>query len=175
MAYTKYHKEICNQMNLFAEDNKVIFLGQQVASEDFYNTLTDVPMHSRREMGVCEDLQLGVSIGMALEGYLPISIYQRIDFIPRAMDQLINHLNIINCLSRGKFNPKVIIRTTIGTDKPLDCGLQHRKDLTKLMKVAVDFPVYLVTTPQEVKKAYDYARKSNESVMIIERQDKYYE
>jgi len=174
MAYTKYHKQICIEMNELAKDPKTIFLGQQVASEDFYNTLCDVPLHSRRELGVCEDLQLGLSIGMALEGYLPISIYQRMDFIPRAMDQLVNHLNIINCLSREKFNPKVIIRTTIGTDKPLDCGLQHRKDLTYLMKKAVDFPVYLVETVEEVKKAYDFAKKLDCSVMIIEKQSLYY-
>ena len=174
MAYTEYHKQICIEMQKLAELNSTIFLGQQVLSEDFYNTLTEIPPHKRREMGVAEEMQLGLSIGMALEGYLPISIYQRMDFIPRAMDQLVNHLNLINCLSRNIYNPKVIIRTTIGNDKPLDCGLQHKKDLTKLMQAAVDFPVMLVNTPKEVEFAYNFARKTNKSTMIIEKQELYY-
>lgn len=170
-----YHKEITRQMELFAEDPKVMFLGQQVLSEDFYDTLTNVPPHARREMPVAEDMQLGISIGMALEGYLPISIYQRMDFLPRAMDQLVNHLNLIQQLSRNIFTPKVIIRTTIGTKKPLDAGLQHSGDLTELMKKACNFPVFLVTNKDEVTGAYNFARHSGGSVMVVERQELYNE
>jgi len=126
-------------------------------------------------MPVTEEMQLGISIGMALEGFLPISIYQRMDFLPRAMDQFVNHLNIIPKLSRGKFNPKVIIRTTVGTTNPLDVGLQHSKDLTNLMKAAVDFPVIPVKTAEEVNKAYDLAKESNTSTLIIEYQELYNE
>ena len=175
MKPTLYHKTICEEMIKLSENPKVIFLGQQVVSEDFYNTLTDVPMHCRREMPVAEDMQLGISIGLALEGYIPVSIYQRMDFIPRAFDQLVNHLNLIDKLSRGLYSPKVIIRTTIGSSKPLDVGLQHKKDLTEILKVAVDFPILKVTIPEEVKLAYDLARISDKSICIIEVQDLYFE
>lgn len=171
---TEYHKTICNQMEKFAEDPKVLFLGQQVLSEDFYDTLINIPQHSRREMPVAEDMQLGISIGLALQGFLPISIYQRMDFIPRAFDQLVNHLNLIKELSRELYNPKVIIRTTIGSKAPLDVGLQHRKDLTEILKVAVNFPVLKVTTPEEVNSAYDLARTIDSPICIIEVQDLYF-
>jgi pyruvate dehydrogenase E1 component beta subunit len=162
-------------MEEFAKNEKVIFLGQQVASENFYDTLTNVPFNRRREMPVAEDLQMGLSIGLALEGYLPISIYQRMDFLPRAMDQIVNHLNLIKNLSLGLYKPKVIIRTTIGTKKPLDVGLQHSGDLTELMKVACKFPVMQVNTVEEVNYAYEYAMKTDKSVMIIEKQELYNE
>jgi pyruvate dehydrogenase E1 component beta subunit len=170
---SNYHKAICEEMQEFAKDPKVIFLGQQVLSEDFYDTLLDIPGHARREMPVAEDMQMGISIGMALEGYLPISIYQRMDFLPRAMDQLVNHLNLIKPLSRNLYCPKVIIRTTIGTKKPLDVGLQHSGDLTRVMQRACHFPVLLVTTPEEVHKAYKLARKKDSPIMVVEKQELY--
>jgi pyruvate dehydrogenase E1 component beta subunit len=171
--YSPYHKAIVKEMNILAEIPNSIFLGQQVASENFYNTLDDIPMHKRREMPVAEEMQMGISIGMSLEGYLPISIYQRMDFLPRAMDQIVNHLNLIEELSRGLYKPRVIIRTTVGATSPFNVGKQHNKDLTYLMREAVDFPVLKVTTPQEVHNAYSMAREIEDSICIIELQDLY--
>ena len=154
---------------------QVIFLGQQVASEDFYGTLKDIPMDKRLEMPVAEDLQTGMAIGLALEGYLPISIYQRMDFLPRAADQLINHLGILKETSRGRFNPRVVIRVTVGSTKPFDVGPQHNKDLTEAFRAALPFPVVKVKTPEEVFKAYAEAIDREGPTMIIEEQDLYNE
>ena len=169
----KYHEAIRLQMEKFAENPKVLFLGQQVVSEDFYETLENIPMHARREMPVAEEMQLGISIGLALEGYLPVSIYQRMDFLPRAMDQFVNHLNLIESLSRGLYRPKIIIRTTVGTTKPLDTGLQHSKNLIDLMTIACNFPVLVPTTPKEVHEAYEIARTIESSILIVEKQELY--
>lgn len=160
-------------MTRLAKIPGAIFLGQQVKSENFYGTLQDVPMEKRIEMPVAEELQLGISIGMALEGYLPISIYQRMDFLPRACDQLVNHLDLISRLSRRKFNPKVIVRTTIGSNAPLNVGLQHNKDLSSGFMRLLHFPVIKVRTPREVRKAYALARTVRTPIMIIESQDLY--
>jgi len=173
MSYSEYHRAIVQEMEEFAKDDKVMFIGQQCESEDFYTTLKTISKHKRTEMPVAEEMQMGMSIGLAMEGFLPISIYQRIDFLPRAMDQLVNHLNIIKDMSRGMYNPKVIIRTTIGTNKPFDVGLQHNKDLTELFKVALNFPVIKVTTAQEVRDAYKLAREIDSSILIIEVQELY--
>ena len=160
-------------MEELSKNPKVLFLGQQVLSEDFYDTLTALPPHSRREMPVAEEMQLGISIGLALEGYLPVSIYQRMDFLPRAMDQFVNHLNLIESLSRGLYCPKIIIRTTVGTIKPLDTGLQHSKNLIDLMTVACNFPVLVPTTPKEVHHTYEIARTIASSILIVEKQELY--
>ena len=172
---SEYYKTICNEMKRLSQNSKVIFLGQQVASEDFYGTLKGIPLSKRIEMPVAEEMQMGLSIGFALEGFMPVSIYQRMDFLPRACDQMINHLNLIEEMSRGLFKPKVIIRTTMGSKKPLDVGPQHSQDLIELFKVALKFPVLKVTTPKEVHNAYNYAMKSVSSVMIVELQDLYKE
>lgn len=173
MSYSDYHKEICRAMKALSDNPKVIFLGQQVGITDFYGTFKGIPLNQRREMPVAEDLQTGIAIGLALEGYLPVSIYQRIDFLPRTCDQLVNHLDKIEKMSQGIFNPKVIIRTTIGSKTPLDTGLQHSQDLTEMFKAGLSFPVVKVETPYEVKVAYEEAIKCKSSYMIIEVQDFY--
>lgn len=174
--FSNYHKEICNQMKILSLNKKVIFIGQQVGKDisDFYGTLKNIPEKQRVEMPVAEEMQLGMSIGMALEGFLPISIFQRIDFIPRAFDQMVNHLDIIKELSKGRFNPKVIIRTTVGSKKPLDTGLQHSKNLSAgFSKLLKNIPVMEVKTAKEVKTAYTTAIKNKGSFLIVEFQDLY--
>lgn len=160
-------------MQRLAKNKKVVFLGQQVASEDFYGTLKGIPLDRRIEMPVAEEMQAGLSIGLSLEGFIPVSIYQRMDFLPRACDQLVNHLNLLSDMSRGIFKPRVIIRTTIGSKAPLDVGPQHCQDLTKMFQAVLKFPVLKVTTPEEVNRAYDLVYTSDTSLMVIEVQDLY--
>ena len=167
-----YHTAIRKEMERLSKNPKVIFLGQCIRSETFYGTLENIPGHQLREFPVCEDLQLGISIGLALEGFLPVSIFQRMDFLPRAMDQLVNHLNLIPKISRRTYNPKIIIRVTVGNE---NTGLQHNKNLTNLMKVAVDFPVLEALDVEDVHYAYSLARKIDTSIMIIEHNELYTE
>jgi len=168
-----YKQAICEQMRKFSEDPKVVFLGQQVASETFYDTLAGIPIERRIEMPVAEDFQMGLSIGLSLQGFLPISIYQRMDFLPRAMDQIVNHLNLLEEASRGMYKPRVIIRTTIGTKVPFDVGIQHSQDLSKLMTVACKFKVFKCETETDINNSYDFARLTDKSVLIIEKQELY--
>jgi pyruvate/2-oxoglutarate/acetoin dehydrogenase E1 component len=110
---------------------------------------------------------------MAMSGYLPISIYQRMDFLPRAADQIVNHLDVMKEMTGGLFNPKVIIRTTVGSHSPLNVGIQHNKDLTEGFAAMVGFPVIRVSSAKEVKEAYAKARTIDSSIMIVELQDLY--
>ncbi len=169
-----YKLAIWEEMKKLAGLPNSVFIGQQVAAEDFYGTLKDISLEKRIEMPVAEELQLGMSIGMALQGYLPVSIYQRMDFLPRACDQLVNHLDLIEELSCGKFRPKVIVRTTVGSRHPLDTGLQHSKNLIDgfghLLK---NIPIVDVKTPEEVRDAYQSAQKMKTSIIIVEYQDLY--
>ena len=90
-----YKEEVQRGMDLFAEQPNSIFIGQadeykgtalthQVKSFDSYKLL---------ELPVAEEMQAGFALGLALEGYLPISLYPRMNFIILAMNQIINHLD----------------------------------------------------------------------------------
>jgi len=171
----KYKQALHESMLELAKDERTIFLGQQCLPEDFYGTLKDIPEEKRIEMPVAEEMQLGMSIGMSLEGYLPISIYQRMDFLPRACDQLVNHLDILEEVSQGVFSPHVIIRTTVGTTEPLDTGLQHSKNLVEgFRKLFRNMSVLEVKTPEEVKQAYKFAKEHKKPIMIVEFQELYH-
>ena len=173
--YSAYHLAIEKEREEFAKDEKVMFIGQQTASEDFYGLLKNVLMSKRTEFPVAEELQLGLSIGLAMEGYLPISIYQRMDFLPRACDQLVNHLDLIKELSRGKFNPKVIIFTTIGTNEPFDVGLQHNKNLIMGFRAMLkNIAVYDFRTVEDVKSVFNVAKESESSSILVARQELFY-
>ena len=53
---------------------------------------------------------MGISTGLALSGYVPVTCYPRFDFLLLAMNQLVNHLDKIRVMSNNEFQPKVIIR-----------------------------------------------------------------
>ena len=65
-------------------------------------------------------MQAGVALGMALEGYLPISLYPRMDFIILAMNQIVNHLDKWESMSQGGSTPKVVMKAVVGSQYPLD-------------------------------------------------------
>lgn len=169
MPQKGYKEAIKEQMDFIAlrfDSRKVCFLGQQVADQDFYGTLTDVPLAYRLEMPVAEELQLGMSIGMAIRGVTVVSIFQRMDFLPRAMDQIVNHLNLHPC--------RLLIRVTVGSKTPLDTGPQHSKNLVKLFKEACAFPVRDCLTISDIYQNYqDFYESYDKPMMIVEHQDLY--
>lgn len=164
---SEYYKAIKEEMTKLGKLDNTIFLGQGVKEGNACNMLTEVPDEKKIEMPVAEELQMGMSIGLSLMDYLPISIYPRMDFLCRATDQIINHLNLIQRLSDNLFNPKVIIKTSIGLN---NTGWQHSKDLYLLFKEMCHFPVYELYEIADIKESYS---DISENKMLIERQCKY--
>ena len=124
-----YQKALSLAMQELATDSRVVFLGQGVRDPGTFMsmTLTDVPLEKRIELPVAEELQLGMSIGMSLAGYVPVSIYPRWQFFLLAANQAVNHLD--------KLRPHVIVRVGVGSTVPLDPGPQHKGDLTEAFRL----------------------------------------
>jgi len=170
-----YKSEIIKAMKMLSEDEKVIFLGQNTEYGRMYGTLSDIPIDKIKEMPIAEDMQMGISIGLALNGYIPISIYERMDFLILAMNQLINHLDKIEEMSEGIFKPKVIIRTIVGSKKPLNPGLQHSQDYTELLKACLkNINIYVLKDKKDILNSYKEALESEKSSILIEYRE-YYE
>ncbi len=119
-----YRSALSQAMEELAADTRTVFLGQGVRDPGTFmsTTLQGVSFDKRLEMPVAEEMQMGMSIGLALAGFIPISIYPRWNFLLLAANQLVNHLD--------KMQPKVIVRVGVGSSKPLDPGPQHTSDLT---------------------------------------------
>ena len=155
-----------------------IFVGQavEVPGTAMFNTLKDIDIEKRMELPVFEDTQMGIATGLALNGFIPVNCYPRFDFLILAMNQLVNHLDKIRYMSFNQFKPRVIIRTSIGSKKPLDGGIQHTQDYTKMFKdILTEVNVVLLNKPNEIFSEYKKAlyRKDNKSSLIIEHGDFY--
>ena len=66
-------------------------------------------------MPVTEEMQMGITTGLMMAGYTPVSIFPRWNFLLLAMNQLVNHLDKFNIMTNGKYKSKAIIRTGIGS------------------------------------------------------------
>ena len=127
-------------------------------------------------MPVIEDVQMGLSTGLALKGFVPITCYPRFDFLILAMNQLVNHLDKIRFMSSNEFKPQVIIRTSIGAKKPLDGGVQHTQDYSKVFKsILKEVEVVVLRESKNIFKEYKkaYHRKDCKSTLLIEFGDHY--
>jgi len=174
----KYKDELIKSMSFLAKKKNTIFLGQSVSysGNAIFNTLSKVPESKKIELPVFEDVQMGMSIGLALNGFVPITCFPRFDFLICAMNQLVNHLDKIRQMSRMEMTPKVIIRTSVGSKTPLNGGPQHTQNYTKEMKsILKEVKVIFLDKAENIypsfKKAY-YEKDSN-SYLFIEHGDFY--
>jgi len=148
-----------------------LFVGQNVRYDGAatYKALDGIPDEQRCEFPVAEELQLGFCTGLALMGFLPVCIYPRMDFMLRAVDQLVNHLDKLEYMSRGQFCPKVIIRTKVGATKPLNAGPQHTQNhcaAFRLMLTNVD--VLEILDAKDISRTYRMAMESKRSSIVVE-------
>ena len=100
----KYLDSLIKSMEWLSDKDDTLFIGQSVkySGNSIFNTLKTIKDKKKIEMPVFEDLQMGLSIGLALEGYVPITCYPRFDFLILAFNQLINHLDKIRYMSKNK-------------------------------------------------------------------------
>lgn len=177
-----YKEAIIDAMGWLSERPNTLFIGQSVGVKGSYmfGSLEKVSMEKRLELPVAEELQMGITLGMALEGVVPVSIYPRIDFLLLALNQLVNHIDKIGVMSDGKMKPRIIIRTSIGSRTPLHGGPQHTNDYTReirsmcphlgVIALDADLPPELIIS--EYKRAYN--RSDNMPVsLLVEQGDLY--
>ncbi len=148
-----------------------LFIGQGVAYDgvSMYSDLEGVPAEQRIEFPVAEELNIGYATGLAMMGYLPVVVLPRMDFLMRAMDQLVNHLDKIPAMSRGQWQPKVIIRTRVGGRTPLDAGPQHTQNHVKaLRQMLTSVGVFEVTRPEDAMSYYQIALARSWSSIVVE-------
>lgn len=167
-------------MDFLSTKRNTIFLGQAVeyAGTAMTNTLSSVNKNKKIELPVAEEMQMGVTIGMLMNGYTPISIYPRWNFLLLAMNQLVNHLDKLNEMTEDGYRSKAIIRTSIGSKRPLNPQSQHVGDFTKsISKICKNINIVKLKEPEDIFPAYKkaYERKDNISTIIVEYGDYYNE
>tara|TARA_R110000782_G_scaffold148688_1_gene241415 strand:- start:434 stop:970 length:537 start_codon:yes stop_codon:yes gene_type:complete len=169
----KYKDELVRAMKWLGEKEDTVFLGQAcaVSGHSISSTLGDVPMDKRIELPVFEEMQLGMSTGMALEGYTTITMYPRFDFFILACNQLVNHLDKMEEMSKGDMKPRVIIRVSVGSKHPIDAGPQHTQNHTEAFKkMLTNINIVELIEPENIFPAFKHAyeREDSKPTLIIE-------
>lgn len=163
---------------MLAKDPRVVFIGQAVeyAGTAMSNTLKDVPKEKLIEMPVFEDTQMGITLGLALAGYIPVSIYPRWNFLICATNQLVNHVDKITMMS--DYKPRIIIRTGIGSERPLHPQHQHVGDYTDAYKLMCpNIKIVRLKESGQIYNAYcdAYLKNDGNATILVEYGDYYNE
>jgi len=176
----KYAEELTKAMTWLGEQPNTFFLGQAVEypGTAMTGTLKNVSKAKLWEMPVCEDMQLGMSIGMSLNGTIPISIFPRWNFMLLATNQIVNHLDKIPLMADKPYKPKVIIRVGVGSERPLHPQHQHVGDYAKAFELMCpNIEVIHIREPEHALPSYKkaYLREDGLSTILVEFGDFYQE
>jgi len=171
-------KEVQRGMDYLASHPNTIFVGQAVEYKGTAVTrqVKNYPKRRLLELPVAEDFQAGFCLGLALEGYVPICIYPRMNFTILAANQIVNHIDKWMTMSDGKSTPKVIIKSVVGSRYPLDPGHQHKGNYSQAFKDMCDtIDIIELIYPEQIFPAYKKALDRNDGrcTMIVEHGDFY--
>ena len=167
-------------MEFLAQDSRTVFIGQavEVPGTAMSNTIIDIPLEKRLELPVAEEMQMGMTLGMGLQGLIPVSIYPRWNFLLLAINQLVNHIDKIEAMSGRGYQPKLIIRTGIGSERPLHPQYQHVGDFTEaIQQMCATVEVIRLEEPEDIFRAYEKAllRDDRRNTIVVEYGDYYNE
>lgn len=169
-----YFDELVRAMEMVSRHPRAVFLGQAVACAGTGMTASfaNVPQQKLLELPVFEDCQLGMSIGLALDGCLPVSVFPRWNFLVCAANQLVNHLDKIPLYSG--FRPRVLIRVAVPTPHPLDPGPQHLGDFCEAFRSMLKtVSIVRLVAGADIVPEYRMAMYREGSTILVEHTCKY--
>jgi pyruvate dehydrogenase E1 component beta subunit len=171
-----YKEEVFKGMELLNSHPKTVFIGQAIEYKGTALTHQVKKFEKEKllELPVAEEFQAGLALGLAIDGYIPVSMYPRMNFIILAMNQIVNHLDKWEAMSMGESKPKVIMKAVVGSQYPLDPGHQHKANFTQAFRSScTNVDVVELLYPEQVLPAYKAALESDRSTLIIEHGDLY--
>jgi len=176
----KYFDELKKAMNYLGKQKNTLFIGQavEVPGTAMTNTLNEINRKKLLEMPVAEEMQMGISLGLAMDGYIPISIFPRWNFLLYGVNQLINHIDKFAIMNGKKNKPKIIIRTSIGSKRPLHPQHQHIGDFSEAFKkMSSNIEIIRLKEAKDILSSYKkaYKRKDNKNTILVEYGDFYNE
>ena len=175
-----YFEELKRSMEFLGLKKDTLFIGQavEVPGTAMSNTLKKIKKNKLLELPVAEDMQMGMTLGLAMDKNVPISIFPRWNFLLYGVSQLVNHIDKFNIMSGDYIKPKIIIRTGIGSQRPLHPQFQHIGDFSDaIQKICTTIEVIKLHESEEIFPAYKkaYERQDGKNTIIVEYGDYYNE
>ena len=176
----RYFQELSRAMEYLGKQKNTIFIGQavEVAGTAMSNTLKNINKKKLIELPVAEEMQMGMTLGLAMDNNVPISIFPRWNFLLYGINQLVNHIDKFKIMTGTKTVPKLIIRTGIGSRRPLHPQHQHIGDFSSpIQKMCTSLEIIKLNNPKDIFPAYKkaYERKDGKNTILVEYGDYYNE
>ena len=166
-----YFKQLELAMDWLGKKNETIFIGQAVSCPGtaMYNTLKNVVNSDKLyEMPVAEEMQMGMTLGIAMNGSVPISIFPRLNFLICGINQLVNHIDKFKHMAPTWEINNIIIRSSIGSERPLFPQHQHIGDLSDGIKLlAPNINIIKLVEPEQIVEEYKKAYNSPQGTVTL--------
>ena len=175
--YTPYLDALTEAMKLTMEDDKTIFIGQQIVyyGNPMSKTIEGLPKERMIETPVMEETQMGMTMVLAMTGHQVVPFYPSWDYLNLACNQLVNHLDKLEAMSDGEWKPNVIVRVGKGSDTPLDPGHQHKADYTNAFRdIVTNCTIEKLDTSEKILPAYKKALSEGGIHILVEYPELYY-
>lgn len=152
-------------------DPKVILMGEDIgvhggAFKVTRGLLEEFGPKRVRNTPLAEAIIAGAAVGAAMTGYRPIAEIMYIDFMPIAMDQMVNQAAKTHFMSAGRLKAPMVLRTQEGAGR--GNAAQHSQCLEAWFMHVPGLRVALPSTPYDAKGLLKTAIRDDDPVMFIE-------
>ncbi len=158
------------------QDERVFIIGEDVGTRGGVFRVTDGLMDRFGELRVvdsplAESLIVGVAIGAAANGMLPIVEIQFLDFIPPAMDQIMSEAAKLRYRSNGDWDCPIVIRTPYGGG--IHGALYHSQSIETVFTHIPGLKVVAPIDPADAKGLLASAIYDPDPVIFLEHKKGY--
>ncbi len=177
MPEITYREAVCKALaDELRSDPEVIFFGEDVAAAGGVFKVTpglyeEFGGDRVRDTPISEQAIVGMALGAAITGMRPVAELMFADFVPVAMDQLVNQVAKYRYMSGGQFIVPLTIRAAQGGGNGF--GTQHSQCAESWL---MNFPGMKVVSPSTPVDAYGLLRgaiRENNPVFVLEHKGLY--
>ena len=159
-----------------AGDDRVVLLGEDVGARGGVFRISDGWMaefgeHRVIDTPLAESGIVGIAIGMALHGLLPVAEIQFADFIHPAFDQIVSEAARIRYRSNGDFGVPLVIRTPCGGG--IHGALYHSQSIELFYAHVPGLKVVMPATPADAVGLLRSAIRDPDPVLFLEHKKTY--
>ena len=153
------------------KDSSVFILGENVAERGgVYQATKGILERFGKEriidMPISESGFVGAAVGAALLGTRPVVDLMYNDFLPLAMDHLVNHAAKMRYMCGGKARVPMVIRTFFGAGTNTGCS--HSQSLEAYVVHCPGLKVLMPSTPADAKGLLKSAIRDDDPVIFFE-------
>lgn len=159
-----------------AANEKLVFIGEDILSPygGAFKVAKDLSIIAPGRVfstPISEAALVGISNGLALNGFRPFAEIMFGDFITLAFDQIVNHASKFHHMFNKKVTCPVVIRTPMGGRRGY--GPTHSQTLDKFLLGINNVKTVAINTFFDPAIIYDAVLKENHPVIVIENKTDY--